>query len=222
MEKMLGGAYSQEVFDAGLTTEKADLVGASVPFRLAEKVNKAAWDQIQIDEAPFYKRLTDAGFTVDFGPDGTGISMKFQRTSSGYYVDVGASDMVADGRIKVRSGVSIERIVEDGMILSDGSHVQADRIIYATGFGDMKQWVARLINPEVAERIGKTWGYGSGFPGDPGPWEGEMKNLWKPTPEPGLWFMAGNLAMARSYSRYLGLQLKARFEGLPVEPYVAG
>ena len=219
MEKMLGGAYSQEVFDAGLTTEKADLLGASVPLRLAEKVNKQTWDQIRVAEAPFYQRLTDAGFQVDFGPDGTGIAMKFQRTSSGYYVDVGASEMVADGRIKVRSGVSIERIVEDGMILSDGSHVAGDMIIYATGFGDMKQWVSRLINPEVAERIGKTWGYGSGFPGDEGPWEGEMKNLWKPTAEPGLWFMAGNLAMARSYSQYLGLQLKARFEGLPVEPY---
>ncbi len=222
MEKMLGGAYSQEVFDAGLTTDKADLLGASVPFRLSEKVNKAAWDQIQIEEAPFYQRLTDAGFAIDFGPDGTGIAMKFQRTSSGYYVDVGASEMVADGRIKVRSGVGIDRIVEDGMVLSDGSHVAGDRIIYATGFGDMQQWVSRLINPEVAKRIGKTWGYGSGFPGDDGPWEGEMKNLWKPTAEPGLWFMAGNLAMARSYSQYLGLQLKARFEGLPVEPYAPG
>lgn len=220
MEKILAGAYSQEVFDAGLTTAKADLLGASVPFRLAEKVNKAAWDQIRVEEAPFYQRLTDAGFQIDFGPDDTGIAMKFQRTSSGYYVDVGASEMVADGRIKVRSGVTIERIDEDGLVLSDGSHERADRIIYATGFGDMKQWVARLINPDVAERIGKTWGYGSGFPGDPGPWEGEMKNLWKPTPEPGLWFMAGNLAMARSYSQYLGLQLKARYEGLPVEPYV--
>lgn len=219
MEKILAGAYSQEAYDSGLTTDKADLLGASVPFRLAEKVNKAAWDQIRVEEAPFYQRLTDAGFQIDFGPDGTGIAMKFQRTSSGYYVDVGASEMVADGRIKVRSGVSIERVVEDGLILSDGSHVQGDRIIYATGFGDMKQWVARLINPEVAERIGKTWGYGSGFPGDDGPWEGEMKNLWKPTAEPGLWFMAGNLAMARSYSQYLGLQLKARYEGLPVEPY---
>ena len=116
--------------------------------------------------------------------------------------------------------MTIERIDEDGLVLSDGSHERADRIIYATGFGDMKQWVARLINPDVAERIGKTWGYGSGFPGDEGPWEGEMKNLWKPTAEPGLWFMAGNLAMARSYSQYLGLQLKARYEGLPVEPYV--
>jgi len=94
-------------------------------------------------------------------------------------------------------------------------------IIYATGFGSMDEFVAELISREVAEKVGRVWGYGSGTSGDPGPWEGELRNMWKPTRQTGLWFHGGNLAQCRHYSRYLALQLKARLEGLPVNTLAA-
>ena len=50
----------------------------------------------------------------------------------------------------------------------------------------MNGWVAQLISPEVAEKIGPNWGYGSGMPGDPGPWRGELRNMWKPMAQEGL------------------------------------
>ena len=216
---MLKPLYSQEAVEAGITTDKADLIIASVPLRVSETGARALWNTLRKDEAPFYERLEKAGFALDFGEDGTGIAMNFLRTSSGYYLDVGACEMVADGRIGLRSGVAIERIVEDGLILADGSHVPADGIIFATGFGSMEEWVARLISPEVAEKVGQCWGYGSGTRGDPGPWEGEIRNMWKPTAQQGLWFMGGNFALARYYSKLLAIQLKAKFEGLPAAPY---
>jgi putative flavoprotein involved in K+ transport len=218
---MLKPLYSQEAVDSGMTTERADMMVASVPLRLSEAGARATWNALQVSEAPFYESLTKAGFAIDFGEDGTGIAMNFLRTSSGYYLDVGACDMVIDGRIAVRSGLAIDRLVEDGLILSDGSHERADAIICATGFGTMAEWVSRLISPEVADQVGPCWGYGSGVRGDPGPWEGEIRNMWKPTAVPGLWFMGGNFALGRYYSRLLALQLKARYEGLPVEPYAA-
>ena len=211
---LLKPAYSQEAVEAGLTTERADMIVASVPLRLSEISSRQVWAAIRVAEAPFYSRLEAAGFQLDFAEDGAGIAGKYLRSASGYYIDVGASEMIADGRIALRSGIEIERIVEDGIVLADGEHIAADAIIYATGFGSMEQWVARLIGEDVAERIGKCWGYGSGFKGDPGPWQGELRNMWKPTAQQGLWFMGGNLAQVRFYSRLLGLQLKARFEGL--------
>jgi putative flavoprotein involved in K+ transport len=48
---------------------------------------------------------------------------------------------------------------------------------------------------------------------------GELRNMWKPTQQPGLWFMGGNLMQARHYSLYLALQLKARFEAIPTPVY---
>ena len=211
---MLKPIYSQEAVDAGLTTERADLISASVPIRLQEIGSRQAWAKIREAEAPFYSRLEQAGFKLDFAEDGAGIAGKYLRSGSGYYIDVGASEMIVDGWIALRSGIEVKRIVADGIELADGEHIPADLIIYATGFGAMEEWVARLIGPDVAERIGRCWGYGSGFRGDPGPWDGELRNMWKPTAQDGLWFMGGNLAQVRFYSRLLGLQLKARLEGL--------
>jgi putative flavoprotein involved in K+ transport len=45
--------------------------------------------------------------------------------------------------------------------------------------------------------------------------------MWKPTAVDGLWFMGGNLAMSRFYSKILALQLKARKEGVPAPLYRA-
>ena len=101
--------------------------------------------------------------------------------------------------------------------MSDGSKLAADAIIYATGFGSMDEWIADIVSPDVAAKVGKVWGYGSGTTGDPGPWEGELRNMWKPTRQTGLWFHGGSLAQSRQYSRYLALQLKARFENIGVK-----
>jgi putative flavoprotein involved in K+ transport len=83
----------------------------------------------------------------------------------------------------------------------------------------MSEWVGRLISPEVEARVGPCWGLGSGTEGDPEPWQGELRNMWKPTAQPGLWFQGGNLMQARFHSLHLALQLKARMEGLSTPVY---
>ena len=214
--------YSEEALARGLTTERADLLGASMPLRLVERHHKAAWDATRKKDADFYAALTDAGFALDFGVDGTGLFIKYLRTASGYYIDTGGSAMVADGRVALRSGSGVARLEERTVVLDDGTRLPADTVIYATGFGSMDQWVGRLISPAVADRIGPCWGYGSGVAGDPGPWEGELRNMWKPTAQEGLWFHGGNLQQSRFYSHYLALQLKARFLGVECAAYEAG
>jgi putative flavoprotein involved in K+ transport len=98
---------------------------------------------------------------------------------------------------------------------------QAGEIIYATGYPPMTARVAQIVSPEAADQIGPNRGYGSGTRGDPGPWLGELRNMWKPLAHPALWFHGGNLALSRHYSLYVALQLKARMEGLPTPVYAA-
>jgi putative flavoprotein involved in K+ transport len=145
--------------------------------------------------------------------------MKYLRRGSGYYIDVGASELVADGKIKLKSGVEIDRITEHSVVMKDGTELPADLIVYATGFGSMNGWAARLISQAVADKVGKCWGLGSGTTKDPGPWEGEERNMWKPTQQEALWFHGGNLHQSRHYSQFLSLQIKARYEGLPTPVY---
>ena len=219
MELALGGLYSEAAVKAGVTTGKADLIFASIPYKIMAPMQVPVYDEMKKRDADLYARLEKAGFMLDFGPDGSGLFMKYLRRGSGYYIDVGASELVANGSIKLRSGVHIERINPRSVTLSDGAELPADLIVYATGYGSMNGWLADLVSPEVADKVGKVWGLGSDTPKDPGPWEGELRNMWKPTQVPKLWFHGGNLHQSRHYSEFLALQLKARLEGIPTPVY---
>ncbi|MEO6747384.1 MAG: NAD(P)/FAD-dependent oxidoreductase [Caldimonas sp.] len=215
MELALGGLYSEAAVKAGVTTDKADLIFASIPFKIMAPMQVPVYEEMKKRDADLYARLEKAGFMLDFGPDGSGLFMKYLRRGSGYYIDVGAAELVANGSVKLRSGVTIERINTRSVTLSDGSELPADLIVYATGYGSMNGWLADLISPEVADKVGKVWGLGSDTPKDPGPWEGELRNMWKPTQVENLWIHGGNLHQSRHYSQFLALQLKARMEGIP-------
>ena len=218
MEIGLGALYSEQAVEAGMTTEKADLTFASLPYRIMHEFQIPLYDQMRDRDRDFYDRLEAAGFELDWGADGSGLFMKYLRRGSGYYIDVGACDMVADGRIKLAHG-QVERLTEDSVLLTDGTELPADVVVYATGYGSMNGWAADLIGQDVADKVGKVWGLGSDTPKDPGPWEGEQRNMWKPTQQPNLWFHGGNLHQSRHYSLYLALQLKARHEGMATPVY---
>jgi putative flavoprotein involved in K+ transport len=219
MEMALGDLYSERAVASGMTTQKADLTFASVPYRLLHVFQVPVYDAIREHDADFYARLEKAGFMLDFGDDNSGLFMKYLRRGSGYYIDVGASDLVANGDIKLESGVDVVRLTENAVVLSNGKELPADLVVYATGYGSMNGWAADLISPEVAAKVGKVWGLGSNTTKDPGPWEGELRNMWKPTQQEALWFHGGNLHQSRHYSLYLALQLKARMEGIPTPVY---
>ncbi len=218
MEIGLGALYSENAVASGITTEKADLIFASLPYRILHEFQIPLYDQMRERDADFYARLEAAGFDLDWGEDNSGLFMKYLRRGSGYYIDVGASELVANGDVKLASG-TVERLTEDAVVLTDGTSLPADLVVFATGYGSMNGWAADLISQEVADRVGKVWGLGSDTKKDPGPWEGEQRNMWKPTQVPNLWFHGGNLHQSRHYSLYLALQLKARAEGIDTPVY---
>jgi putative flavoprotein involved in K+ transport len=126
--------------------------------------------------------------------------------------------MIIDGKIALAVG-QVDRITASTVVLDNGTEIPADVIVYATGYASMNGWVADLIDRQTADRVGKVWGLGSNTPKDPGPWEGEQRNMWKPTQVPNLWFHGGNLHQSRHYSQFLSLQLKARLEGVATPVY---
>jgi putative flavoprotein involved in K+ transport len=214
MEYGLGDLYSERALAAGVTTEKADLIFASLPYRIMHQFQIPAYEAMAEKDKDFYDRLAAAGFDHDWGDDGSGLFMKYLRRGSGYYIDVGAAELVADGEVKLAHG-QVDHLTEDSVVLADGTELPADLVVYATGYGSMNGWAADLIDQATADRVGKVWGLGSETTKDPGPWEGEQRNMWKPTQQDALWFHGGNLHQSRHYSLYLALQLKARSEGIP-------
>ena len=218
MELALGDLYSERAVANGVTTERADLIFASLPYRIMAGAVKPAYDEAQVRDKEYYDGLRAAGFDLDFGEDESGLFMKYLRRGSGYYIDVGAGQLVIDGRVPVAQG-HVDHLTEDAVVLDDGTSLPADVVVYATGYQSMNGFLETLISPEVADRVGKVWGYGSDTTKDPGPWEGELRNMWKPTNVPNLWIHGGNLHQSRHYSQFLALQLRARYEGLDTPVY---
>jgi putative flavoprotein involved in K+ transport len=214
MDVAFAPLYSEEAVAKGIDTDTADLIFASVPFRLMADLQRPVYAEIAARDASLIRRLNARGFMTDYGPDDSGLMMKALRTGTGYYLDVGCSELIASGGIGVRSGVEIARLTRTSAILSDGTEIPADVIVYATGYLPMNEWVAKIVSRDAADLIGPNWGYGSGTRGDPGPWEGELRNMWKPLRHENLWFHGGNLHLSRFNSKFVALQLKARFEGI--------
>src|SRR5258708_13646575 len=156
-----------------MTTAQAGLILASLPYKILHEFQVPVYNAIRERDADYYKRLEKAGFLLDYGDDDSGLFMKSLRRGSGYYIDVGASELVANGSIKLKSGVDVKKLTEHSVILSDGTELPADLVVYATGYCSMNGWAANLISTAVADKVGKVWGLGSTTTQDPVPREAE-------------------------------------------------
>ena len=120
MELALGGLYSEQAVKNGIDHHKADLIFASVPYKIMHTFHIPVYEAMKKRDADLYGRLEKAGFMLDFGDDGSGLFMKYLRRGSGYYIDVGACDLVADGRIKGTAFVLIDQADSQDVVLVAG------------------------------------------------------------------------------------------------------
>ncbi|KUM59227.1 hypothetical protein ACN42_g7916 [Penicillium freii] len=197
----LRGLYEEN----GPPVADADLLLHGTPT----PVMKALQIHITAQEAEHDKELLDglarAGFKVDRGPNGAGLFVKYFQRGGGYYIDVGASQMIVDGKIKVKQGQEIAEVLPRGLKFADGSELEADEIIFATGYDNMRSETRTILGDKVADKVSDVWGYNN---------EGEIRTMWQDSGHRGFYFHGGNLATARYYSKVLALQIKALEEGI--------
>merc|ERR1711969_423672 len=102
--------------------------------------------------------LERAGFKLDYCADGAGIHRKFLTRGGGYYIDTGCSQLIIDGKIKVVQSLGgIQGFNEDEVLLSDGKTLQADIVVLATGYDNMRTTVRKVMGDRVAERCKDVW-----------------------------------------------------------------
>ncbi|KAJ4286411.1 hypothetical protein N0V90_013110 [Kalmusia sp. IMI 367209] len=192
--------------EGGPPLEDADVWGNSLPNAVQFALNVSLTNRIKEAEKENLEGLQKAGFKVDFGHDGSGIYRKYITRGGGYYIDVGCSQLIIDGKIKVvQSPDGISRFSDAGLVLADGRHLDADIVVLATGYANMRTSVEKAFGKKEADRCKDVWDLDE---------EGEINAMWRPSGHPALWFFGGNLALCRIMSRFLALQIKARSVGL--------
>lgn len=189
------------LYAEGMPLADCDLLATAMPYPVLRHAYQLATAISREADKPLLDALESRGFRLTFGADNTGFQMMYLRRGGGYYFNVGCSDLIIDGRVGLLQFDDIETFVPHGVQMRDGRVVEADLLVTATGYKNQQDVVRELLGDSVAERVGPVWNFGE---------DAELRNLWRPTAQPGLWFTAGSLAQCRIFSKYLALQIKER------------
>jgi len=193
------------IYSEGIPFDDCDLLATSMPYPVLQRSYQISTAQGREIDKALLDGLSARGFRLHFGEDETGFQMMYLRRGGGYYFNVGASDLIISGEIGLLQYANIERFVAQGARMRDGSIVPADLLVLATGYKNQQDTVRAYLGDAIADAVGPVWGFDAG---------GELRNMWKRTAQPGLWFTAGSLAQCRIFSRYLAIQIKALEAGL--------
>jgi Flavin-binding monooxygenase-like len=116
--------------------------------------------------------------------------------------DTGECQLIADGKIKLKSGSEIESFTENGILFEDGTVLEADVAVFATGYiftflvrmihlqcfsslgGSFKDSIRQVCGDIVASECKQIWELDK---------EGEISGVWRGLGVRGLWYTVGGL-----------------------------
>ncbi|MEM9370366.1 MAG: NAD(P)/FAD-dependent oxidoreductase [Pseudomonadota bacterium] len=192
-------------YDGSRSLEDTDLIAVSMPIPLMREQHVANTAKARVYDAELLAGLEAVGFKLDPHEGHPGWQFKYLTRGGGYYFNVGCSDMLINGEIGLMQYSEIESFTDTGLQRSDGTDLEADLIVLATGYRPKEELVGKLFGEAVQTRLGPIWGFGDQL---------EIRNMYCQTNQPGLWFIEGSFAQCRINSKFLALQIKAFEEGL--------
>ena len=195
-----------QLYSEGPNTDDCDLITISTPLQVLKKTHQLLTEKTKRIDKPLLDKLTSVGFNLEYGEENSGWQFKYLTRGGGYYFNVGASDLIADGNIKVLQFSNIENFLSSGIEMKSGEKLDIDLMVTATGYKGQEYVVDELFGKSVADKIGPIWGFDDE--------RQELRNMWMQTKQPGLWFHAGSLAQCRIFSKFLALQIKATLDGI--------
>ncbi|GIJ79935.1 putative flavoprotein involved in K+ transport [Micromonospora phaseoli] len=197
--------FGSNFVEGGPPTAYADLLASGTPWPLVLDMAREGVKETARKDAELLAALDAVGFKRNDGPDGTGLMGYALAYGGGYYIDVGCSRLIADGKVKLAQGSGLAEFTPDGIRLADGRTLDADLVVLATGYRNMRETARRLFGDGVADRLPLVLGIGE---------DGEIGGLYRRTGHPGFWYMGGPLAWVRIYSKHLALQITAKHAGI--------
>ena len=105
--------------------------------------------------------------------------------------------MIIDGKIGLKNDSVIEEYTKTGLKFEDGSTLDADLVVFATGLDDYRYGLKKILGEELGGKVKRIWGLD---------YSGERNGAWRDIGVDNLWCMIGNLAMCRYHSRHLALR----------------
>ncbi|KAK1996531.1 FAD/NAD(P)-binding domain-containing protein [Colletotrichum falcatum] len=197
--------------------EDADLMFNGSPLAVGGNLLRLV-HRIQAEQEPHrYDEARKAGLRVQDSLTGGDLIINLVDRCGGHFVDMGNGiELIAKNKVGIRSGVVPKAYTPEGLVLSDGSTLETDAVVWCTGFGhtDGRRNLAGVLGAgyeAVAGKLEPTWGVDA---------EGETRGLWKRHPGvENLWIFSGGTGQHRWYSKVIALQIKGVLEGFLPDAY---
>jgi len=189
--------------EGSLPADDGDLLLHGHPCAILKKKHINATAKQAVADKTILDGLDKAGFAQDRGPDDAGLFIKYFTRGGGYYIDVGASALIADGKIKIKQGCEITSVQAQGLQFDDGEVLEADEIVFATGYLNMRTQASMIFGEAVGEKVKDVWGFDD---------EGEIRTMWRGSGMEGFWYMGGNLALCRCEYNFFSFLLMWMWE----------
>jgi hypothetical protein len=165
--------YYRKIYDGtyndNIPVNVSDLMTMSTPTAITRLMAMRAISKFASEESERFDSLQRRGFKVERNMD---LYHCLYERFGGHYLDVGVSKKISAGLIKMKSDSALTGFTETGLVFADGSTLDADVVIFATGFeGNMRLAARDLVGEEVGDKLEDWWGVDS---------EGELRGAWKP------------------------------------------
>lgn len=205
-------------YDLGV--ELGDKLFQTTPTFVDSQLTRGLFGLLASQQPDRYRALAAAGFPViDSSHADADLLHNLLERAGGHYVDTGGTNLIAEGKSSLKANVEPVAYTSTGILLSDGSELATDAVIWCTGFADknVRETSAKILGGndearDIASRLDGTWGLDA---------EGEIRGMWKRHRNvENFWVMGGFTSQHRWHSRTLALQIKAAIEGILPPAYL--
>ncbi|EIW81802.1 FAD/NAD(P)-binding domain-containing protein [Coniophora puteana RWD-64-598 SS2] len=198
----------------------ADLMMDSMRRRLMLQVAEQTLEESKKEDAELHKALEEKGMKLTWeykGIKAGALIFGYEKLAGSTMLDTGIGQLIIDGHVKVKQGAEPSHFEENAIVLNDGSRLEADVVVLATGYYPTTAGIEALLGPDIAAKVGPVWGLDS---------VGELRRTWRPSGQQGLWIFLGGFQQARYHSRHVALQILAEelgikgvTEAIPSKPF---
>ena len=158
------------IYTEGIPFEDCDLLATSLPYPVLQRSYQLSTAEMPRGRQGLLDGPGEARLPAALGEDDTGFQMMYLRRGGGYYFNVGCSDMIIAGRVRLLQFADIERFVAAGRA-AEGRHASCRPNCWcwrpATRTSRKR---AAYLGDAIADRIGPVWGFDEG---------GELRNMWR-------------------------------------------
>ncbi|KAI6105061.1 hypothetical protein EDD16DRAFT_231606 [Pisolithus croceorrhizus] len=207
--KFLGGLY----VEGGHPIDIADRITLSFPNKFGELLHQRMTSDIAELDKDLLEGLRKVGFKLNSGEDDAGALGLVWSRAGGFCIDFGASQKIVDGKIGLKNDSNIARFTPAGLLFEDGSTLDTDIVVFATGYTNARDTLLELLPIHLHDSVQPIWGLDK---------EGELNSAGRELGGrgpggkklSGLWTVMGNVSLSRIYSKFIALQIKAYEEGV--------